>query len=182
MKRLFLFTLLLTGCSGEFVHGDWNGNICITPEFSDSKNVLIYQATQEWKEKSHKRVNLQVSFLNNYGNYDEDYCDGVVFNQDPPGSAIGRTSLPSIDGEPVYIYLTPTLPTEDQIPDQELSNAFYSVTLHELGHYLGANHSPYCNDLMYWKFSGIYHLSDNDVNQLWHPYQELKYDKLGYCL
>lgn len=179
MKLLLLSILLLTGCGGDFVHGKWTGNMCVTPGFSDDKNVLIYQATQEWKEKSHSNVDLQVRFLNNH---DENDCDGIVFNQDPPDDSVGETARPSIAGDPVYIYLKPTLPIDDLFPDQELSNTFYSVTLHELGHYLGPNHSPYCNDIMYWKVNDVYHLSDNDVHQLSHPYPDNKYDKLTYCL
>lgn len=178
MKKL-LFILLLTGCgNSEFVHGDWTGNICVTPDFNDDQNVLIYQATQEWKERSYANVNLQVSFLNNFGNYDEDDCDGIVFYKTPPNGMIGSTGIPTSTGEPIYIYLNPILNTlnQDQI------NNFYSVTLHEFGHYLGAEHSPYCNDIMYWKLNGVYHLSDNDVNQLWHPYPIDKYNDLTYCL
>jgi Matrixin len=182
VKTLFLITpFLLLGCAAPYHHGSWTGNICITPGFNDDQTVLLYQATQEWKDRSDDNVNLNVSILNNH---EENGCDAVVFPNVPPNSesGIGVTEYPSEEGYAVYIYIDPNLSIVDQLPDQENSNTFYDVSLHELGHYLGARHSPYCDDVMYWKVNAFYHLTDNDVNQLWHPYPIGKYDNLDYCL
>lgn len=177
MKSLFvIIPFLLLGCSGQFTHGDWTGNICITPAFNDDENILIYQATQEWKEKSGDNVNLQVSILNNH---DENGCDGIVFRKNLVPKHLGVTARPALDGDPVNIYLSSTLFANDTSQD----NVFYAVALHEIGHYLGPNHSPYCDDIMYWRARDtVRHLSDRDVNQLWHPYPQSKYDDLDYCL
>lgn len=175
MKKLLPISLLLLGCSG-WVHGDWNGTACVPPNYFDAdEQVAIWQSTKEWQDRSKDNVNLQLNFLNND---DLHGCDVIVERKDlttEPDHPIGLTEEPPLAGDPTFIYLTNNLHITD------VDQSFYETILHEFGHYLGANHSPYCSDIMYWKYTKVYHLTDRDVNQLWHPYPHHLYDKLPYC-
>jgi hypothetical protein len=177
--KILLLALFLTACSGPWRHGNRDGNVCVTTDFNADEDVVIFQSTQEWGTKSDGVVNLEVSYLNND---DLQKCDAVIHKSDlsqAKDQPIGLTEEPPYKGDTVFIYISNGLTASDN-PD--VNNAFYGTVLHELGHYLGANHSPYCLDTMYWKYNGKnYHLTDNDINQLWSPYPHYKYDDITYC-
>lgn len=178
MKKLLL-VLFLTACSGPWRHGNRDGNVCVTTDFNADEDALILQSTQEWHDRSNSEVNLEVSYLNNA---DLQGCDVVLHKRDlsdVQDKPIGLTEEPPYKDDVTFIYVSNTLIAGDN-PD--VNNAFYETVLHEFGHYLGANHSPYCRDTMYWKLtSNNFHLTDNDINQLWNPYPHHKYDEIPYC-
>jgi hypothetical protein len=157
---IILLCLFSFACSGPY--GNPNGVVCVHSGFTPEHNKSIFDAANEWYEKTNGDVNLR---LDNTGDYEDD-CDLQI-------KAIpGPETVGSFHWDIGHTYNYTTIVLEDSVPaeyEELVPNWFYAIALHELGHYLtGPAHSTNSEDIMYkTQQPTVFHLTEDDVNRFY---------------